>query len=185
MSVAQLRSTPFTRPSVFASAFRSSPVTPLLRSNWGPGDEASTTPMCMHGRLVGVATVCMHSSCVIWQIAWSKEPEDRCMQKPEYRARDVATLEDFLQILYNCMMHVWLFDGIILHWYMIVIWVSAISFCYCFWSRFCACLLQLHILSKTPLGKYYQSCHWQPTARIPIYYWASHHAALTFSSILP
>ena len=39
------------------------------------------------------------------------------MQKPEYRARDVATLEDFLQILYNCMMHAWLFDGIILHWY--------------------------------------------------------------------
>ena len=110
--------------------------------------------MCMHGRLVGVATVCMHSSCVIWQIAWSKEPEDRCMQKPEYRARDVATLEDFLQILYNCMMHAWLFDGIILHWYMIVIWVSAISFCYCFWSRFCACLLQLHILSKTPLGHF-------------------------------
>ena len=58
--------------------------------------------MCMHGRLVGVATVCMHSSC---RFAWSKEPEDRCMQKPEYRARDVATLEDFLQILYNCMMH--------------------------------------------------------------------------------
>ena len=107
----------------------------------------------MHGRLVGVATVCMHSSCVFWQIAWSKEPEDRCMQKPEYRARDVATLEDFLQILYNCMMHAWLFDGIILHWYMIVIWVSAISFCYCFWSRFCACLLQLHILCKDTIRK--------------------------------
>ena len=37
------------------------------------------------------------------------------MQKPEYRARDVAALEDFLQILYNCMMHAGLFDGIILH----------------------------------------------------------------------
>ena len=42
--------------------------------------------------MVGVATV---------QIAWSKEPEDRCMQKPEYRARDVAALEDFLQIICN------------------------------------------------------------------------------------
>ena len=37
--------------------------------------------MCMHGRLVGVATVCMHSSCVInLTDAWPKEPEDRCMQ---------------------------------------------------------------------------------------------------------
>ena len=35
------------------------------------------------------------------------------------------------------------------------------SFCYCFWSRSCACLLQLHMLSKTPLGKYYQSHHLQ------------------------
>ena len=64
--------------------------------------------MCMHGRLVGVTTVCI---CIVdlflryWTDAWSKEPEDRCMQKPEYRARDVAALEDFLQILYNCMMH--------------------------------------------------------------------------------
>ena len=52
--------------------------------------------------MVGVATVCIHSSCIIDRLHGRKNLwTGRCMQKPEYRARDVAALEDFLQILCN------------------------------------------------------------------------------------
>ena len=86
--------------------------------------------------------------CAVLHGRWIIEPEDRCMQKPEYRAWDVAAtwrlFTNYLQL--TAWWHVWMY----------VRYNSAlIHDCLChslfatdFWSRCCACLLQQHIALK-------------------------------------
>ena len=66
-ALAQLRSTPFTRPSVFASAFRFSPVTPLYEGLGTRLLTDSTITVYLHSSALGIMTdstitVCLSSS---------------------------------------------------------------------------------------------------------------------------